>query len=61
MLAKTKFKIFSGDFDHIPADVKANEWLDAHPEVSVVSFEYEQARYGMHSICVEYMEDILED
>lgn len=58
---KTKFKIFKGQFSSSSADEKANAWLDAHPEVSIVSFEYSEAHYGNHSICIEYIEDNLED
>lgn len=52
-MSKTGFKIFMGT-RNFPADDMMNEWLDKHPEIKVIDFKYQQARYGEHSICVMY-------
>ena len=53
-----RFKIFTGNLSspNPKADEKANKWLDKHPEVDVLAFEYQQARMGDHSICIWYEE-----
>ncbi len=48
-----RFKVFFG-FDQMHADDMANDWLDEHPEVVVTGWEYHQARYGDHSLCISY-------
>ena len=52
-MAKTRFKIFMGTYA-MKADVDMNEWLDENPNVKVVDFKYQQARFGDHSICIMY-------
>lgn len=53
-----KFKIFRGsNFDCDTADIKANEWISENPNISIISMNYQQARYGDHSICVMYSVD----
>lgn len=50
-----RFKVFFGvDQGHMHADDMANDWLDEHPEVVVTGWEFHQARYGDHSICISY-------
>lgn len=57
-----KFKIFYGEFpsglspNGVPADIKANEWIKEHHDIGVISMQYQQARYGAHSICIMYQE-----
>lgn len=48
-----RFKAFFG-FDQVHADDMANDWLDEHPEVVVTGWEFHQARYADHSICISY-------
>ena len=38
------------------ADKKLNNWLNNHQGVDILKWHYEQARYGDHSICIEYVE-----
>lgn len=52
-----KFKIFMGNAGY-QADDKANEWLEENPNVEIISMKYQQARYGDHSICILYKENI---
>ena len=52
----TKFKIFFGNLGDIRADRKLNEWLDDHPNAVLYGWQYQQARMGDHSICIEYEE-----
>lgn len=58
-----KFKIFYGSFpsglqpNAITADIQANEWLKEHSDISVISMQYQQTRYGDHSICIMYEEE----
>ena len=52
-MAKNGFKIFMGSTSW-KADIDANEWLNEHPEIKVVDFKYQQARFGDHSICIMY-------
>jgi hypothetical protein len=56
-----KFKIFFGTTNNqlgngMSADDKANEWLAENPFVDILQMEYQQARYGDHSICIMYNE-----
>ena len=53
-----RFKIFFGTLNDPddPADEKLNAWLSDHPKVEILKFKYQQARYGDHSICIEYEE-----
>ena len=51
-----KFKIFFGNHTMISADTKLNQWLAENPSVSIVSWQYQQARMGDHSICIAYRE-----
>lgn len=52
-MAKNGFKIFMGTVAN-KADKALNVWLSTHPEIKVVDFKYQQARYGDHSICVMF-------
>lgn len=53
-----KFKIFFGTMEEgHTADEKANEWLNEYSSsIEVIDFKYQQARFGDHSICIEYEE-----
>ena len=51
-----KFKIFWGNHTSVSADTKLNQWLDENPDIKIQSYQYQQARLGDHSICVEYVE-----
>lgn len=53
-----KFKIFSGDFscDDNQPDVKANEWLEEHPEVRVIDWKYAMTDH-CGDICISYVEE----
>lgn len=51
----TKFKIFMGTIDD-KADKKANEWIEKNPDIVLYSYQYQQARYSDHSICIMYEE-----
>lgn len=48
-----RFKAFFG-FHPVHADDMANDWLDEHPEVVVTGWEFNQTRYGDHSLCISY-------
>ena len=53
-----KFKLFYGEFRNgVPADIKANEWVKEHPDIGIISMQYQQSRYGAHSICIMYQEE----
>lgn len=52
-----KFKIIFGNPSSTPADVKMNNWLRDNPQVNVLSYQYQQARMGDHSICIVYEEE----
>ena len=54
---KVKFKIFYGNHTMQSADDKVNQWLEENPSIKLVSYQYQQARMGDHSICVEYKEE----
>jgi hypothetical protein len=49
-----KFKIFFGNQSMTSADAKLNVWLKQNPSVEIVSYQYQQARMGDHSICIMY-------
>lgn len=34
-----------------------NEWIDNHPKAKIIDFQFQQARYGDHSICIRYEEE----
>ena len=58
---KVQFKIFFGtlsDDDVALAEVRVNEWLEEERAagyiINIVRWQYQQARYGDHSICIEY-------
>lgn len=54
---KIKFKIFFGTAaTGQQADAKLNRWLTENPNVRVIDYQYKQARYGDHSICITYTE-----
>lgn len=50
-----KFKVFLGTYMN-PADIQVNKWLEDNPNVTVISYRYQQARMGDHSICIMYKE-----
>ena len=52
-----KFKIFWGNHTSVSADVKVNNWLAENPHIRILSYQYQQARLGDHSICIAYLED----
>ena len=52
-----KFKIFFGNSTSTTADSKLNAWLEQHPNVCILSYQYQQARMGDHSICIMYEGD----
>lgn len=53
----TKMKIFAGNLTgSTTAADKFNEWIEKNPSVEIVSVQYQQARFGDHSILVVYEE-----
>lgn len=50
-----KFKTF---FQTLPqhATEDLNKWIDEHPKAKIIDYQYQQARYGYHSICIRYEE-----
>lgn len=50
-----KTKIFLGTVNGL-ADTKFNLWINNVPNIKIISLQYQQARYGDHSICVLYEE-----
>lgn len=48
-----KFKIFFGTYQN-PADIKVNKWIEDNPNVTIVSYQYQQEGMGDHSICIMY-------
>lgn len=55
-----KAKTFNGNFNvnSTSADEKFNKWINDHPNIHIIEFKYEQARYGDHSICILYKDNI---
>lgn len=57
-----KFKIFFGALpsamspNAITADVDANVWMIEHPNIKILDMQYQQGKYGDHSICIMYEE-----
>ena len=51
-----KFAIFFGNSSATRADSKLNAWLSQNRNVQILSYQYQQARMGDHSICVMYTE-----
>ena len=51
-----KFKIFWGNHTMQSADEKLNQWLQDNPSVKILTYQYQQARLGDHSICISYRE-----
>ena len=52
-----RFKIFFGTHGSLgenTAENKINDWLEKNPDVYIISWQYQQARMGDHSICIEY-------
>jgi hypothetical protein len=56
-MSKYKTKIFFGSNPNDNADEKFNIWAEKNPNIQILNFQYEQARYGDHSICILYEED----
>ena len=53
-----KFKIFYGG-EVLPADLKANEWSEKHPNAELLDFKYQMVEKGdvsFTSICIAYKE-----
>lgn len=50
-----KFETFFCTFPQKATDY-LNEWIDEHPKVKILQFQYQQARMGDHSICIMYEE-----
>lgn len=55
--ATPKVKIFSGNMGGVKADQVFGEWIEEHPNVKILQFKYQQARYGDHSIAILYEEN----
>jgi hypothetical protein len=54
---QVRFKIFFGSEDDLhSADRRLNTWLDKHPNVRILSYQYRHANMGDHSICITYEE-----
>ena len=51
-----KVKIFMGNAQEM-ADTYANAWLEKNSHIEIIDMEYQQARYGDHSICILYREE----
>ena len=51
-----KFKTFFGNSSCVTADEKANSWLTKHTNIRICNMQYQQTRYGDHSICIMYDE-----
>ena len=52
-----KTKVFMGTVNKGEgADDKFNLWIKTHPNIEIIEFKYQQARYGDHSICMLYKE-----
>lgn len=49
-----KYKIFFGNQSTVTAAAKLNEWLEKNPDIIIHTWQYQQARLGDHSICIEY-------
>lgn len=56
-MTKPKFVIFFGSQTATRADGKLNEWLKMHPNVHIISYQYQATQVG-HSICIMYVEDM---
>ncbi len=50
-----KTKIFFGNLND-PADIQFNLWIN-EKHIRIINFQYEQSRYGDHSIAILYIED----
>lgn len=51
-----KFKVFLGTINE-KADEKFNKWLEQNKNIEIINFQFQQARYGDHSICIMYKEN----
>lgn len=51
-----KFNIFFGNQAGVSAAARLNNWLEKNPNIIIHKWEYQQARMGDHSICIEYEE-----
>ena len=49
-----KFKTFFGNSGGVTADEKVNSWLVKHSSIRICSMQYQQSRFGDHSICIMY-------
>lgn len=54
---KPSIKLFFGNAGGTKADQLFGEWIEDHPNIKIIEFKYEQARYGDHSIAILYEED----
>ena len=51
-----KAKIFFGNAAGRKADQVFGEWIEEHPSVKILQFDYQHGRYGDHSIAILYEE-----
>ena len=54
---KPNIKIFFGNSAGTKADQLFGEWIEKHSNVKIIDFQYQQARYGDHSIAIMYEEE----
>ena len=52
-----KYKLFFGNSYMVSADVMLNNWVKENPKARIIEWQYDQARMGDHSICIEYEEE----
>lgn len=53
-----KFKIFSGNFidDDNQPDTKVNKWLEEHPNIKIIDWEYAATDNFNSDICILYLD-----
>ena len=51
-----KFKTFFQSFPQYATEA-LNKWIEEHPKAKIIDYQYQQARYGDHSICIRYEEE----
>lgn len=47
-------KLFFGNVAGVTADQLFGEWIEEHPKVKVIDFQFQHARCGDHSIAILY-------
>lgn len=55
---RVRFKIFFGNHTVQSADDKLNQWIAENPNAHILSYQYQEARIGDHSICIQYEEEV---